>query len=115
MRALVLTVALAPAAALLTACGGDARIDASCDVAGVTDEIEHILSDSDAGLGETRSLTCVEGWSVATVMVQAPDVETEETFVFRGLEGDWVLTSAIEACDEAGPLAAPEALRADLC
>lgn len=99
----------------LVACGGGAGVDASCDVAGVTDEVEHILSDSDAELGETLSLTCAEDWSVATVVVQAPAGDTEETFVFRGLEGDWVLTSAIEACDEAGPLAAPESVRTDLC
>lgn len=99
----------------LTACSGGAGVDASCDVAGVTDEVEHILSDSDAELGETLSLTCAEDWSVATVVVRAPAGDTEETFVFRGLEGDWVLTSAIEACDEAGPLAAPESVRADLC
>lgn len=115
MRLTIIVPALAMAASALTACGGGAGVDASCDVAGVTDEVEHILSDSDAELGETRSLTCAEGWSVATVVVKAPAGDTEETFVFRGLEGDWVLTSAIEACDEGGPLAAPEALRADLC
>lgn len=100
---------------ILTACSSGGGVDASCDVAGVTDEVEHILSDSDSELGETLSLTCAEDWSVATVVVRAPAGDTDETFVFRGFEGDWVLTSAIEACDEGGPLAAPEALRADLC
>jgi len=106
---------LALAAGTLTACSSAANVDASCDVAGVTDEVEHILSDSDAELGETLSLTCAEGWSVATVVVKAPDAKTEETFVFRGLEGDWVLTSAIEACDEGGPLAAPRSIRDSIC
>lgn len=116
MRSLAIAAAVIPAAALLTACGGGGDgVDASCDVSGVTDEIEHILSDSDAALGETLSLTCTDDWSVSTVTVQAPAGDTEETFVFRLLEGDWVLTSAVEACDEGGPLAAPEALRADLC
>ena len=103
------------ATSILTACSGGTGIDASCDVAGVTDEIEHILSDSDAALGETLSLSCAEDWSVATVMVEAPAGDTEETFVFRGLEGEWVLTSSVEACDAAGPLAAPESLRSELC
>lgn len=113
-RRAALVLALMPLAGMVTACGG-ASVDAACDVAGVTDEIEHILSDSDAELGETLSLTCAQDWSTATVVVIAPDGDTEETFVLRGLEGDWVLTSPVEACDPNGPLAAPEALRADLC
>lgn len=114
MRITSLTTGLALAAGVLTACG-DGGVDASCDVAGVTDEIHHILSDSEAELGETLGLTCADGWSTATVVVQAPEGDSEETFVFRGLDGDWVLTSLIEACDAEGPLAAPQPLREKLC
>lgn len=116
MHALALASLTILGAGLLTACSsGGSGIDASCDVAGVTDEVEHIISDSDAEMGETVSLTCAEGWSAATVVVVSPEATTEETFIFRGMDGDWVLTSLVEACDEGGPLAAPEAARALFC
>lgn len=115
MRSVTLIPAIFIAAGPLTACGSGPEIDASCDVAGVTDEIEHILSDSNAALGEVLSISCADDWSVSTVVVQAPEGDTEETFVLRGMDGDWILTSSMEACDEAGPLTAPESIRAELC
>lgn len=100
---------------LLAGCGG-ASVDASCDVEGVSHEIEHILSEAGASMGGYVSLTCADDWSAATVTVEADgSAEREESFLLRGTDLGWILTSPEEACSPGTPFAIPETLRESAC
>ena len=112
-RTLLILPALLLASAL-TGCGGSS-VDATCDVAGVTDEVEHILMDADGELGEVTSLTCTDGSAYATATVVNDRGETEDPFLLRGSDMGWILTSEIEACSEGSPLAIAEELRDIAC
>jgi len=111
---MVLT-ALPLALAGLSACGSSSTVDASCDVAGVTDEIEHILSEADGELGAIESIRCEEDWAYATVTVVEPTREVSESFLLRGTDMGWILSSTADACVEGGPISIPEALRDAAC
>lgn len=98
----------------LTGCSA-AGVDATCDVEGVSDEVHHILSDSDGEMGDLLTLNCADDWAVASVNVTRASGEQAESFVFRGSDIGWILTSPVDACATEGPLAAPAALRDEVC
>lgn len=108
-------LALPLMAAALTACGSEESVDASCDVDGVTHEIEHILSEADAQLGEITTLSCADDWAYATVQVVEPAGERGESFLLRGSDMGWILSSPMDACIEGGPITIPDALREAAC
>lgn len=99
----------------VSACSSGSAVDASCDVDGVTDEIEHILSEADGELGAIESIRCDEGWAYATVTVVEPTREVSESFLLRGTDMGWILSSTADACVEGGPISIPEALREVAC
>jgi len=98
----------------LTGCSA-AGVDATCDVDGVTDEVHHILSDSDGEMGDLLTLNCADDWAVASVAVTRASGDQAESFVFRGSDIGWILTSPVDACAADGPLAAPAALQDEVC
>jgi len=108
-------LACAAVAVSLAGCGGGSTVDASCDVDGVSHEIEHILSEADAELGTLTSLSCADDWAHATVQVVEPTGERAESFLLRGSDMGWILSSPMDACVEGGPIAIPEALRDVAC
>ena len=114
MRVLVITLAVVPAAALLVGCGGP-TVDASCDVDGVTHEVEHILSEAGAELGGLDSLTCDSDWAFTTTTIVSGTEESTDSFLLRGTDVGWILTSPEEACSPGTPFAIPENLRSTAC
>ena len=114
MRAHILVLAALPVAAVLTGCGGPS-VDASCDVDGITHEVEHILSEAGAELGSLDSLTCDSDWAVATTTIVTGSEESTDSFLLRGTDMGWILTSPEEACSPGTPFAVPENLRSTAC
>jgi hypothetical protein len=110
-------VAFAAAATVLVAgCGGPA-VDSSCDVDGVSHEVEHIVSESRLEMTSLDSLACAGGWSLARATVsgegQSP---TSTTFLFKK-EGTGLVLKAPEiACgNDPGMEVVAEELKADAC
>lgn len=99
----------------LAACSGGPSVDASCDVDGITHEIEHILSEAGAELGGLESLACDSDWAYTSTQVLTGDQETTDSFLLRGTDMGWILTSPEEACSPGTPFAIPEALRETAC
>ena len=114
MRAVPLLIAAVPLAAVLTACGG-ASVDASCDVDGITHEVEHILSEAGAELGSLDSLACDSDWAFTATTIVTDGTESTDSFLLRGTDMGWILTSPEEACSPGTPFPIPEALRATAC
>lgn len=101
--------------ASLTGCSSGPSVDASCDVDGITHEIEHILSEAGAELGGLTSLACDSDWAYTSTQVLTGDQETTDSFLLRGTDMGWILTSPEEACSPGTPFAIPEALRETAC
>lgn len=114
MRAHILAFAAAPLAGLLSGCGGPS-VDASCDVDGITHEVEHILSEAGAELGSLDSLTCDSDWAFTTTTIVTGTEESTDAFLLRGTDMGWILTSPEEACSPGTPFAIPENLRSTAC
>lgn len=111
--ALILLTALLVAP--LAACSSGPSVDASCDVDGITHEIEHILSEAGAELGGLNSLACDSDWAYTSTQVLTGEQETTDSFLLRGTDMGWILTSPEEACSPGTPFAIPEALRETAC
>lgn len=109
---LLLTTLLA---APLAACSSGPSVDASCDVDGITHEIEHILSEAGAELGGLESLACDSDWAYTSTRVLTGEQETTDSFLLRGTDMGWILTSPEEACSPGTPFAIPDALREAAC
>lgn len=114
MRTLPMILATLPLVAALAACGGES-VDASCDVDGITHEVEHILSEAGAELGSLDSLTCDADWAFTTTTIVTNGQESADSFLLRGTDMGWILTSPEEACSPGTPFAIPEGLRATAC
>jgi hypothetical protein len=102
------------AGALTTACSGSA-VDASCDVDGITHEVEHILSEAGAELDGLESLACDSDWAYTSTRVLTGEQATTDSFLLRSTGDGWILTSPEEACSPGTPFAIPEALRETAC
>jgi hypothetical protein len=114
MHPLALLLAAVPMAAVLSACGGPS-VDASCDVDGITHEVEHILSEAGAELGALSSLSCDSDWAFTTTTIVTGTEESSDSFLLRGTDMGWILTSPEEACSPGTPFAIPENLRSTAC
>ncbi len=99
----------------LAACSSGPAVDASCDVDGITHEIEHILSEAGAELAGLESVACDSNWSYTSTRVLTGEQETTDSFLLRGTDMGWILTSPEEACSPGTPFAIPEALRPTAC
>jgi hypothetical protein len=111
VRTLALAAAALAIASVVSGCGGPA-VDASCDVEGVTHDVEHMVEEAGLVADSVDALRCSGDWSVAEVTVSGPGADpVEETFIFLRTEAGWVLKAPELACDDAAGL---ETLPADL-
>lgn len=107
---------VALAALFLSACSGSG-VDASCDVEGVSHEVEHILDESKLELTSLGSLKCAGTWAFARATVsgegQSPQ---EQTFLFKKTETGWFLKAPEIACGgDPGMEVVADELHDDVC
>jgi hypothetical protein len=111
-----LTAAAVTFASVVTGCAGPS-VDASCDVEGVTHDVEHMVEEAGLVADSIDELRCSGDWSVTTVTVSGPTSEpVEERFIFLRTDAGWVLKAPEVACDDsAGLETLPADLRAGAC
>jgi hypothetical protein len=102
---------------LVSAGCSSSGVDASCDVDGVSHEVEHILDESKLQLTSLETLRCSGTWAFARATVaregQSPQAET---FLFKKTEAGWFLKAPEIACgNDPGLEVVSEELRADAC
>lgn len=107
---------MALAALCLSACSGSG-VDASCDVDGVSHEVEHILDESKLQLTSLETLRCSGTWAFARATVSGEGQSPQaETFLFKKNETGWFLKAPEIACgNDPGMEVVSEELRADAC
>jgi hypothetical protein len=101
---------------LVAGCSGSS-IDSSCDVDGITQEIEHMVGESQLELTSLDSLRCSGSWAWARASVSGSGMASEESgFLFAQTEAGWSLKSPEIACGaDPGLATVPEELKADAC
>ena len=113
---LPLAATLVIAAGLMVGCSGSA-VDASCDVEGVTHDVEHMVEEANLTADSIDGLQCSGDWAVAQVTVSGGEGEpAAEVFVFQQTEFGWILKAPEVACDTAPGLESiPDGLRDVAC
>jgi len=113
---LPLAAALVTVAGLMAGCSGSS-VDASCDVEGVTHDVEHMVEEANLTADSIDRLQCSGDWAVAEVTVSGPDSDpVSESFVFQRSDAGWILKAPEVACDTAAGLESiPDDLRAGTC
>ncbi len=111
-----LAISMVAAATLVSGCSGTS-VDASCDVEGVTHEVEHILDEAQLTVDSFDTLQCSGDWAVAQVAVSGTDTApAQQTIVFQQSEFGWILKTPEIACvAEEGLESIPDELRALAC
>ena len=96
-------------------------IDTQCDVAGVTNEIHHVVGEAGLDIGSIDSVQCESGWTFVTATILGPGtLATSEKYLFRVDGGNLVLTFPETVCestegDGTGLPVVPSGLRATIC
>lgn len=96
-------------------------IDTSCDVAGVTTEIHHVVGEAGLDVGSIDSVECESEWTYVRATIVGPDTpSTSETYLFRVDGGMLVLTFPETVCestegDGTGLPVMPKGLHATIC
>jgi hypothetical protein len=101
---------------LLAGCSGP-EVDASCDVEGISHEVEHIIGESQLEMTSLDSLKCSGAWAFARATVSGVGQSAQsQPFLFEKTESGWFLKSPEIACgnDPGLPTVADE-LKADVC
>lgn len=116
-RALPLAATALVVLALGTGCSAGPAVDASCDVDGVTKDVEHMLEEANLTADAIDGLQCSGDWAVAQVTVGGSDADPpQQTFVFQSTEFGWILKAPELACDTAAGLETiPDDLRDAAC
>ena len=91
-----LAVAFISGIPVMAACSGP-TVNASCDVEGVTAEVEHMVGESELAVKSLDALDCSGDWAVAQVTVTGK-AEDKATFIFRRSEAGWIMKSPETAC-----------------
>ena len=98
-------LALALVVLPVAGCGGPS-VDSACDVAGITDSVEHMVGEAGMTVDTVEELRCSGDWSVVRVSVseEGADTTTEERFIFASTPLGWVLKAPEIVCgaDAAG-------------
>ena len=105
------------AAATLSACGGPA-VDASCDLEGVTQEVEHVLHESSLHLEEVTELACTSDWSVVRISASEEGKKklVPQEFIFKHEDIGLVFKAPETVCgNENEARQVPEALAEMAC
>jgi hypothetical protein len=114
MHAVAPLLAAAAAAALASGCSGPA-VDSSCDVAGLTAEVEHMVGESRLSLEAIDSLQCSGDWALAEATVSGDPADAGPTrFLLQRTEVGWVLKAPETVCGTQ-PAILPDALAGAAC
>jgi hypothetical protein len=109
-------VAAGVIALLVSGCSGPA-VDSSCDVDGVSHEVEHIVGESKLDLTALETLKCSGSWAFARATVSGEGQSPQSmTFLFKKDETGWFLKSPEIACGaDPGMETVAEELKGDAC
>jgi hypothetical protein len=101
---------------LVAGCSGSA-VDSSCDVTGISSEVEHMVGESGLELSSLDALSCSGAWALSRATVTGPgQSEQVSTFLFKKTESGWFLKDPAIACGgDPGMDTVAEALREDAC
>jgi hypothetical protein len=111
-----MAVCLGIVAAMTSGCGGSS-VDSACDVAGVTDEVGHILEESLLSLQEVNELACSGDWIAARITESGDGAAaTPSLFIFQATEVGLILKAPETVCGSASePRLIPEELVGIAC
>jgi hypothetical protein len=111
----VLAVAGA-AVALVSGCSASA-VDSSCDVAGISQEVEHMVGESHLEMAALDTLQCSGAWALAKATVAGTGQSPQTlTFVFKRSDSGWFLKAPEIVCGrDPGMETVAEELKADAC
>lgn len=102
---------------LASACSSGPEVDASCDVDGITHEVEHIVEESQLEVASLDTLICADAWVYVEATLAGSDGEQPTPPLLFLRDGDsWILKAPESACDSASPSPPlPEEIRARAC
>ncbi len=113
----VVPIAVATAVVLVVSGCSGPQVDASCDVEGVTHDVEHMVEEAGLTSDSVDALQCSGDWAVAEVTVSGPTTEpSAEVFVFQRSEFGWILKAPELVCGaDPGLESVPDDLRDSAC